>query len=87
MAEDERLTIDQAAQLAGKRPRTIRRWIAQGLLPGYRPKVGRGTVVKRRELLEAMQLVPIEPENDDDDDPPHDIVSGELPPLDDDRGM
>lgn len=85
MAEEEKLTVDQAAALVNRKPRTIRRWIAQGLLPGYRPKVGRGTVVKRHELLAAVELVPIEPDEADDDD--RDVVPDEIPQQGDAGGV
>lgn len=57
MAE-EYLTVDEARKLAKRHPKTIRRWMAVGLLTTYR--VGpRGVRVKRSELEPLITPVPV----------------------------
>jgi excisionase family DNA binding protein len=54
---DELLDLEQAAELLRVNPRTIRRYIESGRLPGYRagPRVLR---VKRSDLAALFELAP-----------------------------
>ena len=57
----EYLTVNEAAQFAEVNPRTVYRWIAEGLLQEFRPKRGRGKRVERAELERlANDVVPVE---------------------------
>ena len=53
------LTPNQAAQLLGVDPASIRRWLKTGRMPGY--KIGGGVRVSKVDVL-AM-LKPAEPDN------------------------
>lgn len=61
MAADanELLTVPQAAQVTGRDPQTIRRWIYSGFLKAQKGegKYGRFRIC-RTDLLEAIEYVP-----------------------------
>lgn len=58
MGEDEYITVPEAAALAGKDPKTIRRWFNEGRLTKYR--VGpRSVRVRRSELVQLITPVAV----------------------------
>ncbi len=46
------MTVKQVADLFGVQPRTVRRWCANGQLPGV--KIGRQFLKFRRDVIEAL---------------------------------
>lgn len=57
MNHPERLKLNEAADYSRKSPRTIRRYIAEGLLPAYR--VGpRDILILRADLDELLRPIP-----------------------------
>lgn len=61
----EYVSLEDAGKLLGKSTRTIRVYIAKGILKGYRFATGRGVqFVKREDVLKLSQIVPI---GDDDE--------------------
>ena len=64
----EYLTIEQAAQLLGVSARTLRLYIAQGKLTGYKPRVGRSAQLVRRSEVETLrEIVPVDRSDQADD--------------------
>lgn len=53
------LLTHEAAELARNSPRTIRRWMKQGRLKGYRSHPGRGGVLlfQREDVLACLGIV------------------------------
>lgn len=60
MTEAEFLTVEAAARLAGKTPRTIYRWVREGVLGAYGTRLGGAMMIKRSELEDAIRIVPLE---------------------------
>lgn len=52
------ITQQQAAKFAGVTPRTIRNWISEGHITGYRLPGGRAVRVDADELKRVMQVIP-----------------------------
>jgi excisionase family DNA binding protein len=52
------ITQQQAANFAGVTPRTIRNWISQGHITGYRLPGGRAVRVDADELKKVMRVIP-----------------------------
>lgn len=52
------ITQQQAARFAGVTDRTIRNWISEGHLTGYRLPTGRAVRVDADELQKIMRVIP-----------------------------
>jgi excisionase family DNA binding protein len=52
------ITQQQAAKFAGVTDRTIRNWISEGHLTGYRLPTGRAVRVDQDELQRIMRVIP-----------------------------
>jgi excisionase family DNA binding protein len=52
------VTQQHAAQVIGVTDRTVRNWISQGLIIGYRLPSGRGIRVDLTEITEKMTAIP-----------------------------
>jgi excisionase family DNA binding protein len=52
------VTQQVAAQFVGVHPRTIRNWISEGLITGYRTPSGRAIRVDLTEILDQMKVMP-----------------------------
>ena len=63
MANDDLLTLDEAALLLRTPTRTLRRWIRNGRIPAYKP--GRRLLLLRRDLLEFVRGQKREPVAED----------------------
>lgn len=61
MVEDL-VTIPEAAEIAGVHDRTVRRWIAAGRLATYQSQIGLKKFVRRSQVEELKEPVPVSPE-------------------------
>jgi hypothetical protein len=53
--EDRLVPIEEAAQRAGRAPRSLERWVATGLLTPFKKRGDRRTHIDLAELPEAMR--------------------------------
>jgi excisionase family DNA binding protein len=62
---DEYITPEEACDILGVSPRTLERYVKDGLLKKYRRRIGRNVFYKRSEVQGLLQIRP----EDDVEDP------------------
>ena len=58
---DDYITLDEAAKLLDLAPRTIRLYIARGMLQGYKRATAKGVqFVRRSDVQRLKEIVPVD---------------------------
>lgn len=65
MQDDEYMTLEEASERLGVSPRTLERYVKEGLLKKYRRKIRREVFYKRSEVEDLLRIRPEEDLNGD----------------------